>query len=224
MAAVARKTNWFAIWVSVAVVVVLVGVAALVVVMNNSSSAPAEAPKASNIDTETGAISFGDGSQTVDTFIDFICPYCNQFEQSEGSTINGLVQDGTITLNVHPLGVLDRASQGTEYSSRAASAMYAVAVRDPDNAYAFMQALFENQPAESTPGLTDEQIVDVAKQAGVNVTSDLENDITSHRYLKYVQTQTLPDGAQGTPTVLVNGNMIQVTFDPQKDIVANLLG
>ena len=40
MAAAARKTNWFAIWVSVAVVVVLVGVGALVVWMNNSASTP----------------------------------------------------------------------------------------------------------------------------------------------------------------------------------------
>lgn len=222
MAAAQRRVNWFAIWISVAVVVVVAGVAALVIWMNSAASDPGPTPQSAIVDAETGAIVFGEGPDTVETYLDFMCPYCAQFEQAEGETIQGLVASNDITLRVTPVAILDRLSQGTEFSSRAASAMYAIAVADPDNVYAFMQAMFASQPAENTPGLTDEQIVEVARAAGVNVTPELEQSILDHEYLRFAQTRTLPDGAGGTPAVLVNGELIQVTYNPQTDIVSRL--
>lgn len=213
------KTNTFAVWVSVVAVVLLVAVGGLVWWMNSAATAPGEAPQASNIDTETGAITFGEGPDTVDTYIDFMCPYCGQFEEAEGSQIAGLVDSGAITLNVHPVAILDSRSQGTEFSSRAASAMFAVAAADPDNALAFLSAMFANQPEEGTAGLTDEQIIDIATTAGVQMTADLEADITSNRYQKYAQTLSLPEGATGTPTLAVNGELVPVTYDFQADIL-----
>ncbi len=220
----AGKTNWFAIWTSVAVVAVIAIVVAIVVAMNNAASSPGVQPESGGINQETGAISFGDGPDTVTTWVDFMCPACNQFEQLEGKTIAGLVDDGSITLEVQPVAILDRFSQGTEYSSRAAAAMYAVAEADPDNAYAFFTALFENQPAEQTPGLTDEELVQVARDAGVDVTTELEDAIISQKFLDFAKSQKLPDGARGTPTLAVNGELVQITGDPQTDIVARLAG
>ncbi|MBN9154999.1 MAG: thioredoxin domain-containing protein [Microbacterium sp.] len=229
MATAVRKTNWFAIWVSVTVVVVIAIIAGLVIWINASATAGntpgavgTATPKGSIVNSETGAITFGAGSNTVDTYIDFLCPYCNQFEQSEGPTIKQLIDDGKVTLNVHPVTILDDRSSGTRYSSRAASAMYAVAVADPDNAYAFLEALYAKQPAENTTGLTNNQIVDVAKGAGVNVTADLKDAITSNRYMQFAASHELPSGATGTPTLLVNGSMVGVTMNPQADILARL--
>ncbi len=154
-----RKMNWFAIWISAGVVVALVLVAVLVVSMNNAQSGPGTAPEASNINAETGAIAVGDGSNDLATYIDFMCPICGDFEELYGPTIEGLVDDGSITLNIHPISILDRASQGTKFSTRAANAMYCVAVADADASLPFMKAMFDNQPAEGTSGLTDEQIL-----------------------------------------------------------------
>lgn len=220
----AGKTNWFAIWTSVAVVAVVVVLVAVVMAMNNAATTPGTAPQASAIDEETGAIAFGDGPDTVTTWVDFMCPACNRFEQLEGDTIADLVADGRITLEIQPVSILDRFSQGTEFSSRAAAAMYAVAEGDPDNAYAFFVAMFENQPAEQTPGLTDEQIVQVARDAGVEVTAELEDAIISQKFLDFAKSQQLPDGSTGTPTLAVNGELVQVTGDPQVDIVDRLAG
>lgn len=226
MATAARKTNWFAIWVSVGVVVALVAVVAVVALLNTRASDPTagleSVPTSSGIDQQTGAISFGDGPDTVATYVDFMCPYCGQFEEAEGETIAGLIDDGSITLQVHPVAILDRLSQGTEYSSRAASAMYAVAEADPDNAYAYFVALFNKQPAEQTEGLTDEELVQLAKDAGVDVTADLEKAILDHEYIDFAQAQQLPEGATGTPTLMVNDEIVQVTYDPEVDILANL--
>lgn len=213
MAGTARKTNWFAIWVSVAVVVVLVLVAALVVWMNNSASSPdpVVTPDAAVINSETGAIAVGSGDQTMDTYIDFMCPICNQFEQAYGESIQALVDDGTITLNIHPISILDRASSGTEYSTRSANAMYCVAAADGTAAVPFMQAMFANQPDEGSTGLTNEQILAIA--AGVGVTG-IDACVNDGEYSGYVTAMTektpVAPGAQGigTPTIAINGEVI----------------
>lgn len=225
MAASAKSNNSFAIWVSVAVVAVLVLVGALVVWMNNTASAPGPVPAAANVNTETGAIAVGDGPNSVDTYIDFMCPICNQFEQAEGETIQQLLDDGSITLNIHPVSILDRVSQGTEFSTRSASAAYCVAESDPDAVLDFVRAMYAQQPAESSPGLTDEEIVAIAESAGATNSSAC---ITDGTYMDFAtaMTRNLPtnpaNGSAGTPTLVVNGEYVTVTFDPQTDIVARL--
>ncbi len=211
MAAATRKVNWFAIWVSVAVVVVLVLVAVLVVTLNQSADDPGEVPQAASVDFETGAILVGDGENTFDTYIDFMCPVCNNFERLYGESIQGLVDDGTVTLGIHPIAILDHLSQGTDFSTRAANAMYCVAVEDAGASVDFMQAMFANQPAEGSPGLTDDQILEVASAVGVDGIDDCVN---SGKYADYVTSMTektpLQPGAQtiGTPTIVVNGEVI----------------
>jgi len=227
MAANGRKTNWFAIWVSVAVVVALVVVGIVVAVVNNQATAPGEAPSASNIDSETGAIHVGDGPDTLATYIDFMCPICNSFEQTYGPTIDGLIDDGTITLDIHPISILDRASQGTQFSTRAANAMYCVAVADADASLPFMNAMYENQPPESTPGLSNEEILAIADGVGV---TDIDACVNDGTYSKYVTDMTpltpVAPGAQGigTPTVVLNDEVLTLTGDPQADLVARLQG
>ena len=227
MAAAARKVNWFAIWISVGVVVALVVVGALVVWMNNASTGPGEAPKASNVNSETGAIAVGKGSNELDTYIDFMCPICNTFETSYGPTIEGLVDDGSITQNIHPISILDRVSQGTEYSTRAASAMYCVAVADAEASVPFMQAMYANQPAEGSTGLTDDQILGIA--SGVGVTG-IDSCVNDGLYMDYVTAMTkktpVKEGAAGigTPTVVLNGEILTLTGDPEADLVTPLQG
>lgn len=220
-----RKVNWFAIWISLATVVALVVVAGVVVWMNSSTDAPGERPEASNIDVETGAISVGDGPNTIATYIDFMCEICGDFEELYGPTIEELVDDGSATLDIHPISILDRVSQGTEFSTRAANAMYCVAVADAEASLPFMQTMFLNQPGEGSSGLTDAQILEIA--AGVGVTG-IDDCVNGERYSKYVTeitgiTPVQPGAAGiGTPTVLLNDEFVQLTGDPEADLVAAL--
>lgn len=209
-----RRTNWFAIWTSVAVVIVLVVLGGVVVWMNNTATRPGEAPKAANVNAETGAISFGTGPDKLGTYVDFMCEYCQAFESSFGDEIAAAVAANKITLELHPISILDGASMGTQYSSRASSAMYSVAINDPKNALAFLKLMYEKKPAESSAGLSDDEIIAIAQQAGVDMTDQLRKDITSGRYIDYVKTMTektpVQPGAKGiaTPTVTVNGEVI----------------
>jgi protein-disulfide isomerase len=229
MAAGARKINWFAIWVSVAVVVALVLVSILVVTLNNQADdpEPVNTPTAANIDTETGAIVVGTGENRLDTYIDFMCPVCNQFEQVYGSEIEGLVDDGSITLGVHPISILDRQSQGTEYSTRAANAAYCVASVDGAATLPFQQAMFANQPQEGTPGLTDEQILEIAGSVGVTGIESCVNDGTYKGFVTAMTEQTpVAPGAAGigTPTIAVNGEVIANSQLPEPGQLLSLFG
>lgn len=227
MATATRKINWFAIWVSIAVVVALVATAAIVVWSNRQSDDPGPAPQAAIINQETGAIEVGEGEQTLDTYIDFMCPVCNQFEQAYGAPIQDLVADGTITHNIHPIAILDRYSQGTEYSTRAANAMYCVAETAPEASVPFMQALFGNQPAEGTTGLTDQQLIEIAVSVGAE---GIDACVSERRYAGFVAAMTertpIQPGAQGigTPTLAVNGEVIANQSLPAPADLRSLFG
>lgn len=232
-----KQSNWFVVAVTLAVIVTLVAIAAMLVFTSTGEAAPEQTlepratPQNASIEPETGAISVGSGPNTLDTFIDFMCPVCNNFEQVYGDTIQDQVNAGTLTLKIHPISILDRLSQGTEFSSRAAGAMYCVAHTEPDKAVAFMQAMYANQPAEGTAGLTDGQIVQVADGAGVTDTGTVAACITDGTFKQYAQVITQKTPVQpnqpgiSTPTLVLNGETLvnrTLTGDPQVDIVNKL--
>ena len=208
MAAAGRTTNWFAIWVTAAVIAVVAIVTAVVVVGNTQATSPGTPPDSQIVNAETGAISFGSGQDVVATYVDFMCPACNAFEQTFGASLDELASANKITLDVHPIAILDRLSNGTKFSTRSANAMYCVAETSPGAVLPFLQGMFAQQPAEVSDGLSDEQILAIATSAGAG---DVSECVTEVRYEKFVaaMTKKLPadpaTGRTGTPTVTING-------------------
>lgn len=207
MAAAKSNTNWFAIGISIAVVVVLVVLGGVVVFLNNQANDPGTAPQSAIINDETGAIVFGDGEDTVDTYVDFMCPICGDFEKSYGEQLQKAAANGDITLNIHPVSILNRLSQNTEFSTRAGSAMYCVAAESPDSTLDFFNTLFANQPEENSAGLSDDELAAMAEQAGAGAAADCIADGT---YMDFVDAQTNTHDIKGTPTVEVNGKRLDL--------------
>jgi protein-disulfide isomerase len=221
MAAAAKSnTNWFAVGISIAVVVVLAALGALVVFLNNQASAPGVAPQSAIINEETGAVSFGTGEDEVDTFVDFLCPACNAFEQQYGEKLQNAAANNEITLNVHPISILDRLSQNTKYSTRAASASYCVAAEAPDAYLDFFNLLFANQPAENSTGLSDDELTALAEQVGAGAAAGCIADGT---YMDFVGDQTNAHEIQGTPTIEINGERLNMQAGDAAKL-DNLLG
>ncbi|WP_175985239.1 DsbA family protein [Microbacterium tenebrionis] len=207
MAAAAKSnTNWFAIGISAAVVVVLVALGGLVVFLNNQATSPGTAPESAIVNEETGAITFGTGDTEIDTFVDFMCPICGDFEDTYGAALQDAAANDDITLNLHPISILDRYSQNTEFSTRAAASVYCVAAEAPDSALDYFNLLFENQPAENTAGLTDDELAAFADQVGAGAAADCIADGT---YKRFVTSQTNQHDIQGTPTVEIDGERIE---------------
>lgn len=162
-----------------------------------------------------------EGAKTLDVYVDYMCPICGQFEQTNSASIAEMREAGDITLIVHPVSILDRASQGTEYSTRAASASAWVADQAPEQFSAFHDALFASQPAENTAGLSDEQIAQVAEQVGVpaDVAAGITDGQAKDTYEEWVAASTdaatsdealfNAQGGFGTPTVLIDGERFE---------------
>ncbi len=149
------------------------------------------------------------------TYLDYGCPYCNQFETTNASQIAELVAAGYATLEVHPISILDGQFLGSEYPTRAANAMACIAAEEPSAFLDASTALFASQPAEQTEGLTDDGIRELLDSVGA-LNDDISACIGDQRYVGWVAAATEratsdPDlanpstGGFGTPTVLVNG-------------------
>jgi protein-disulfide isomerase len=196
----------------VAAVVVVAVVAVIVVQSARTSSSPDAAVPANTVDGATAfAVGPADAPVTVDVYEDFLCPACRQFEATTGDTLAALAADGTAQVRYHPIAILDRASTD-DYSTRALNAAAVVGDAAGTEAFlAFHDALFAEQPAEGGPGLTDERLGELAAEAGASG-ADVEEAITGLAYEDWTREVTdaaSRAGVTGTPTVLVDGEILQ---------------
>ena len=158
-------------------------------------------------------------------YVDYLCPVCGAFEKANGEQMQALVESGAATVEIHPIAILTARSAGTQYSLRAANAAACVADSSPDNFWAFNSALFADQPAEGSEGLTDEQLVDIASTAGVTGISDCIEDQEFSGFIQAatdraktgpIPGSTVPN-VEGTPTILVNGRQYTGSIrDPEE--------
>ena len=170
---------------------------------------PADASRAGD------GIVIGAGPIPVDAYIDFLCPFCRQFEERASSTLMRLVSDGAISLVYHPLAFLDRLSTN-HYSSRASAASGCAA--DAHRFDAYKVALFANQPAEGGPGWTDEELIELGHAVGLT-DEGFDRCVAAGAYLPwtaYVTARAIERGVSGTPTVFVAG--VGVPAEP--DVIA----
>ena len=154
----------------------------------------------------------------VGVYLDYMCPICGQFEDINGESLDALREAGDVTVVLHPVSILDRASQGTQYSTRSASAVAYVADQAPEALNEFNALLFANQPAENTEGLTDQQLADFAEQAGASseVAAAIADGTATETFADWAATATNlvtqdeslanpQSGGFGTPTITIDG-------------------
>jgi protein-disulfide isomerase len=192
----------------VAAVAVLVALVVVIVVQTQrtATSAGAAVP-ANTVDGTVISVGSADAPVTVDLYEDFQCPNCKAFEDESGRSLAQLVADGTVQARYHGMAFLD-TSANDQYSTRALNAAaVVVAAGGPEAFQTFHDLLFANQPAEGGSGLTDDQLVQYAAQAGATG-STVKQDIRDVTYGDWVTTatdQASKDGVTGTPTVFVDG-------------------
>jgi protein-disulfide isomerase len=165
------------------------------------SIAPTKFPAGTNADGD--GIVVGDGPVRVDAFIDFLCPFCRQFEMGAGQTLRRLLAAEAINLVYHPVAFLDRLST-TYYSSRASAASGCAS--DGGRFAEYKDALFANQPPEGGPGLSDEQLIALGRAMGLGEAfAQCVGAGTHLPWAAFVTSRAIERGVQGTPTTFVAG-------------------
>ncbi len=191
-----------------AVVAVIIG-AAVFAQSRRDTSGNSDAAVPANLVGSQGFLR-GDSTAPVRLVMyeDFMCPVCGQFEKGNATFLAQQVGAGTVQVEYRPISFLDRLSNGTEYSTRAANALGCVV--DSSGAKAagkFHDLLYANQPAEGGDGLPDSQLADLAAQAGAQP-STVQRCITNGTYRGWVANatdQSSKDGVNGTPTAVLDG-------------------
>jgi protein-disulfide isomerase len=156
-----------------------------------------------------------EGATQIGSYVDFLCPHCAEFESVNGEDLSTMVEGGDATLVLHPVAIVDTSSDG--YSVRAAAAFAWVADNAPEQAFAYQQVVFQNQPASGS-SLTDEQLADLAEGVGVpeDVAASIADGTAHDTYGEWVEAVTdevladdsLKDpqsGGFGTPTITLDG-------------------
>ncbi|MGO4692047.1 DsbA family protein [Glaciibacter sp. 2TAF33] len=171
----------------------------------------------------------------IRVYVDYLCPYCGDFETTNSDQIAKWVESGAATVEIHPISILTSKSAGTQYSLRAANAAACVANYAPNDFYAFSAAMFQNQPKEGTAGRSDAEIKAVVKSSGVSsALSEINSCIDDTKYKSWVLAATdraltgpLPNSSipavTGTPTVLVNGKQYVGALDDPKEFASFVL-
>lgn len=163
--------------------------------------------------SQTYAIGYGseDAPTTVEVYSDFLCPACGAFEAEMNDELTEAADAGDIRLELFPVAILDDRS-ATQYPRRAANAMAVVLdTAGAEEAKAFHDLLFANQPAEGGPDEpTDDELVALAVEAGADesaVRPGIE-DLQFEQWVVDATADFADKGYRGTPTVVVDGEQI----------------
>lgn len=216
--AAAKQARRRRIVTTLGVLVILGLVAAIVVVVVRAAGHQRTLPEVTGKvvapahTTSTGAIPVGssDAPVTVGIWFDYMCPACGAFEKANSDELARLVADGTVRIELRPIAFLDEQSSGTEYSTRSASAVAAVADAAPDKVWDFHTALYRQQPSEGSHGLTDQQIADIA--AGAGVPADVVDGFADRTFRPWIASTTrkaLGSGIEHTPTIKIDGTVFE---------------
>jgi protein-disulfide isomerase len=150
-------------------------------------------------------------------YIDYQCPYCDQFVTTNLTQEESWLDSGKATLEIHPIAFLDSSSLGNRYSSRAANAAACVANYAPNAFLDVTKKLYANQPAENTSGMSNSKLLGLVSSAGGTGTkiagcvngesfktwvSEATKRVTGGTFIGVAKT---PEAFPGTPAVFVNG-------------------
>ncbi len=188
-----------------ALFLVIVGGAIVVTVLNKEE---VDAPAAG--ESEYG-VTIGDpeADHTVVIYEDFLCPFCGQLEAQTSEQLAELAADGKVFVDYRPFDLL--SSSFGDYPVRAANA-FAVVLEESgaEAAKELHDLLYDNQPAEGGPYPSDDDLVDLAVEAGAEE-ADVREGIESLAMEDWVTgaTKAAQDAnVEGTPTVLLDGEQV----------------
>ena len=156
------------------------------------------------IDGSAVQVGKSDAKVTLDLWVDYSCPHCQEFEADSNDVLTQKVAAGTLKVRYHNIQVV------TAYGTQAGSAAACVATYAPDQWWAFNAALYANHSAE-TDDWKGPELADFATQQGIT-NSDARTCIRDQRYTSWITDNggaAGQVGVTGTPTLFFNGEQAE---------------
>lgn len=178
--------------------------------------------------TDSWSVVVGEESapHTITVYEDLQCPVCAAFEGETFDAVAAAVEGGEVKVEYRMVAFLDDASS-TDYSSRALNALMAVLdTSGPDVFAEYHRILYAHQPAEGSVGLSEDQLVEYAVQAGADEADvrPLVEDDVFHQWVVDATDQMSREGITRTPTVLIDGESAGKTPAASSAAVLDLVG
>lgn len=169
----------------------------------------------------SASVTIGDSSapHSVVVWEDFLCPFCGELEKRTSEQLATAAEAGKVQVTYRPFNLLQ-----TDYSQQTLEVFAATQHSAGDEvAKKLHDLLYAQQPSESGPFPSQDDIVDLAVQVGADratVERSLENGDAT-QWADEATQDASDAGVQSTPTVLLDGN--EVTGRTVDDLAASLL-
>ena len=149
-----------------------------------------------------------DAPVAIVEYLDFQCPFCQKTaEQVMPAIEKTFIASGTASLEIRPIAIL-----GDESVQAAAAAECA---KEQGQFWAYHDILYANQGSERGGAFSDDRLKEFAEELNLD-TGAFNSCLDSGRHTETVEVATsaaLADGVSVTPTVLVNGEVVDATIE-----------
>jgi len=147
-----------------------------------------------------------DAPVKIEIFEDFLCPFCQQYEETGRDGLRAQVADGKAYVVYRPIAFLN------EYSARALNAFAVVLEKSgPDVALKFHDRLYDEQPSETGTMPDNQWLIDQAVAVGARA-DDITAGIDGYAFKQWIingADDASKRGVNATPTVFANGSPLQ---------------
>lgn len=151
---------------------------------------------------------------TIEVYEDFQCPACRNFTHDvEPLIIQNYVASGQVRYIYRQFPFLDNSVPGQESHQAANASMCAL---EQGRFWDYHDMLFANWNGENQGAFTDKRLVAFAEALGLNM-DEFNSCFESNKYQDAIQediTSGRQLGVTGTPSVVINGQLLVTQFVP----------
>jgi protein-disulfide isomerase len=196
-----RKQLQFLASAVVAAIVIVV----ILVVVNRPTGTKTTSVDYTSIPTDGQTLGDPNAPVTVTEYADYQCPYCKQFAtEQEAKLVNDYVKTGKVKLVFHDFPFLGGQNNDND-SFRAAEASRCAT--DQGKFWQYHDALFDHQGQENSGAFSQDKLVGIAKDVGLNTTT-FTQCMDSNKYEQAVaqsRDEASKAGVSSTPSFGING-------------------
>lgn len=190
-------------WIVIGMVSLVVVIGAIFTVVSNKSSENVALPPGASKDDGYGIVFNADKTPTINIWEDFQCPSCKRFEDVNGERISELLTQGKAKVVFNTLSFLGPES--------VVAGMGGGCAADQGKFVEYKKFLYQNQQKEGSGTWTKPYVISMAAAMGLDE-NKFATCLNTEKYKKWLTNVSAAGGAaniNGTPTVIINGEVIE---------------